>query len=128
MNTGCRGFTLIEISLLLVVVGILLIISMPNQTDSLNHNNKALAKAFLLKVSVFQASYFLQNKEYALNFKSLGLSPSLALKEHYKLQLNKVSEPSGLVGYSIKAMPKKVVESQPLWINYLGQTSANWDD
>lgn len=127
MNTGCRGFTLIEISLLLVVVGILLIISMPNQTDSLNHN-KALAKAFLLKVSVYQTSYFMQNKEYALNFKILGLSPNVALKEHYKFQLNTEREPSALIGYSIKAMPKKLVESQPLWINYLGQTSANWDD
>lgn len=128
MNAECRGFTLIEISLLLVVLGILLIVAMPNQTDSLIHNKKALAKAFLLKVSVYQAGYFQQNKEYASSFKILGLSPSVELKEHYKFQLNLEREPSGLIGYSVKATPKKLVEMKPLWVNYLGQTSVNWND
>ena len=128
VKAGCRGFTLVEIMVLLAVMGFLLIIAMPDQTEPANHNRKALAKAFLLKVSAYQAGYFQQHREYASSLTSLGLTASEDLKAQYNFQLNKVDEPSGLSGYSIKAMPINSVDSQVLWLNHLGQTSVNWND
>lgn len=128
MKAGYRGFTLVEIMVLLAVMGFLLIIVLPDQNKPANHNRKALAKAFLLKVSAYQASYFQQHREYASSLKSLGLIPSEAVKAQYNFQLKNVNELSGLNGYSIKAMPKNSVDSQVLWLNHLGQTSVNWND
>jgi prepilin-type N-terminal cleavage/methylation domain-containing protein len=128
VKAGCRGFTLVEIMVLLAVMGFLLIIAMPDQAEPANYNKKALAKAFLLKVSAYQASYFQQHREYASSVTSLGLTASEDLKAQYNFQLKNVTEPSGLNGYSIKAMPINSVDSQVLWLNHLGQTSVNWND
>ncbi len=124
----CRGFTLVEMMVLLALIGFFLIIAMPDQTKTKNHNRKALAKAFLLKVSAYQAGYFQQHRKYALSLKSLGLTPDEVLKAQYNFQLNKVIEPYGLDGYTIKATLINSADSQTLWLNHLGQTSVNWND
>jgi len=128
MKTGCMGFTLIEIMVLLTVIGFLLIIATPDQTGSNSHNRKALAKAFLLKVSAYQAEYFRQHRQYALTLTSLDLTPGEDLKAQYNFQLNKGNEPTDLDGYIIKATPINSSDSQILWLNHLGQTSVNWNN
>ena len=128
VKAGCRGFTLVEIMVLLAVMGFLLIIAMPDQAEPANYNKKALAKAFLLKVSAYQASYFQQHWEYTSSLTSLGLTASDDLKAQYNFQLKNVTEPSGLNGYSIKVIPLDSADSQILWLNHLGQTSVNWND
>ena len=128
MKAGCIGFTLIEVMVLLTVIGFLLIIATPDQTGSNSHNRKALAKAFLLKVSAYQAGYFRQHRQYALSLTGLGLTPGEDLTAQYNFQLNKGNEPSGLSGYIIKATPIDSADSQILWLNHLGQTSVNWNN
>jgi len=128
MKAGCTGFSLVEIMVLLTVMGFLLIIAAPDHTETTSHNRKALAKAFLLKVSAYQSGYFQQHREYALSLTGLGLTPSEDLKAQYHFQLNKGNEPSGLDGYSIKATPIDSSDSQILWLNHLGQTSVNWNN
>ena len=76
IKAGCTGFSLVEIMVLLTVMGFLLIIATPDQAETTSHNRKALAKAFLLKVSAYQAGYFQQHREYALSLTSLGLTAS----------------------------------------------------
>ena len=128
MKTGYTGFSLVEIMVLLTVMGFLLIIATPNQSETSSYNRKALAKAFLLKVSAYQALYFQQHREYALSLTSLGLTASEDLKAQYNFQLNKDNEPSGLSGYIIRAAPIDSADSQILWLNHLGQTSVNWNN
>ncbi len=126
--TGCRGFTLVEIMVVLAVMGLLLLIATPDQNEATSHNEKALAKAFLLKVSAYQGDYFHQHREYALSLKSLGLTPSEGLKVQYNFQLDKFYEPNRLTGYSIKATPINSVDSKALWLNHLGETSVTWNE
>lgn len=128
VKVKCRGFTLVEMMILVAVMGFLLIIAMPDQTDAASHNRRALVKAFLLKVSAYQAGYFQQHREYASSLKILGLTYSEDLKAQYNFQLSKVNEPSGLSGYIIKATPINSADSQILWLNHLGQTSVNWNN
>ena len=128
MKTGYTGFSLVEIMVLLTVMGFLLIIATPDHTESNSHNRKALAKAFLLKVSAYQAGYFRQHRQYALSLTSLGLTPDEDLKSQYDFQLDKDNEPTGLDGYIIKATPINSADSQILWLNHLGQTSVNWNN
>jgi Tfp pilus assembly protein PilE len=128
MKTGYTGFSLVEIMVLLTVMGFLLIIATPDQAETSSHNRKALAKAFLLKVSAYQAGYFRQHRQYALSLTSLGLTPDEDLKSQYDFQLDKDNEPTGLDGYIIKATPINSADSQILWLNHLGQTSVNWNN
>jgi Tfp pilus assembly protein PilE len=95
MKTGYTGFSLVEIMVLLTVMGFLLIIATPDHSRDNSHNRKALAKAFLLKVSAYQAGYFRQHRQYALSLTSLGLTPDEDLKAQYDFQLDKGNEPTG---------------------------------
>ena len=128
MKAGCRGFTLVEIMVLLTVMGFLLIIATPDQAETSSHNRKALAKAFLLKVSAYQAGYFRQHRQYALSLTSLGLTPGEDLTAQYDFQLDKGNDPTDLDGYIIKATPINSADSQILWLNHLGQTSVDWNN
>ena len=128
MKTGYTGFSLVEIMVLLTVMGFLLIIATPDHTDSNSYNRKAFAKAFLLKVSAYQAGYFQQHRRYALSLTSLGLTPNEDLTAQYDFQLDKGNEPTDLDGYIMKATPINSEDSQILWLNHLGQTSVNWNN
>lgn len=128
MKKILKGFTLVELMILVAVIGLLLVIANPDHTGAYSHNRKATAKAFLLKVSAYQVSFFQRYKEYASSFSELGLLPNENLTAHYNFQLSKVNEPSGIDGYSIKATPINSDESQVLWLDHLGQTSLNWND
>jgi Tfp pilus assembly protein PilE len=128
MKTGYTGFSLVEIMVLLTVIGFLLIIATPDHTETSSYNRKALAKAFLLKVSAYQAGYFRQHRQYALRLTSLGLTPDEDLKAQYDFQLDKGNEPTDLDGYIIKATPINSSDRQVLWLNHLGQTSVNWNN
>jgi Tfp pilus assembly protein PilE len=127
-KTGYTGFSLVEIMVLLMVMGFLLIIAAPDQAETTSHNRKALAKAFLLKVSAYQAGYFRQHRQYALSLTSLDLTPGEDLKAQYDFQLEKGNEPTDLDGYIMKATPINSEDSQILWLNHLGQTSVNWNN
>jgi Tfp pilus assembly protein PilE len=128
MKTGYTGFSLVEIMVLLTVMGFLLIIATPDQAETSSHNRKALAKAFLLKVSAYQAGYFRQHRQYALTLTSLGLTPGEDLTAQYDFQLDKGNDPTDLDGYIIKATPINSADSQILWLNHLGQTSVDWNN
>ena len=128
MKTGYTGFSLVEIMVLLTVMGFLLIIATPDPAETSSYNRKALAKAFLLKVSAYQAGYFRQHRRYALSLTSLGLTPNEDLTAQYDFQLDKGNEPTDLDGYIIKATPINSADSQILWLNHLGQTSVNWNN
>ena len=128
MKAGCIGFTLIEVMVLLTVIGFLLIIATPDQTEISSHNRKSLAKAFLLKVSAYQAGYFRQHRQYALSLTGLGLTPDEDLKSQYDFQLDKGNEPTDRDGYIIKATPINSSDRQIIWLNHLGQTSVNWNN
>jgi Tfp pilus assembly protein PilE len=128
MKTGYTGFSLVEIMVLLTVMGFLLIIATPDQAETSSHNRKALAKAFLLKVSAYQAGYFRQHRQYALSLTSLGLTPGEDLTAQYDFQLDKGNDPTDLDGYIIKATPINSADSQILWLNHLGQTSVDWNN
>ena len=128
MKAGYTGFSLVEIMVLLTVMGFLLIIATPDHTETNSRNRKALAKAFLLKVSAYQSGYFQQHREYALSLTGLGLTPGEDLTAQYDFQLDKGNDPTDLDGYIIKATPINSADSQILWLNHLGQTSVNWNN
>ena len=58
IKAGCIGFTLIEVMVLLTVIGFLLIIATPDQTESSSHNRKSLAKAFYSKFLPIKQNIF----------------------------------------------------------------------
>lgn len=64
-NRRDRGFTLIELMVAVVIVGILAAIAYPSYQSYILKGNRASAQAFLMDSAQRQAQYFLDNRAYA---------------------------------------------------------------
>jgi len=60
-----RGFTLIELMMVLVVLVILVSIALPSYRDYVLKSNRAVAKGKLLELAARQESFFADNKVYS---------------------------------------------------------------
>ena len=81
-----RGFTLMELMIVLVIVGILVAIAAPSYTNYVMRSNRAVAKAKLLEIAARQESYFADNKQYTSNLTKLGyLADTVGVDRDYKL-------------------------------------------
>ena len=66
------GFTLIELMIVVIVLGILTAIAVPAYQNSVLKGNRAVAKAKLLDVAARQEAYFGDNKVYTNSLAFFG--------------------------------------------------------
>ena len=62
-----RGFTLVEIMVVLAIVMTIAAIAMPSYTENINRSKRAEAKAQLLEAAQFMQRFYSQNDSYAQN-------------------------------------------------------------
>jgi type IV pilus assembly protein PilE len=67
-----RGFTLLELMIVVVVVAILAAIAFPQYRDYVVRSNRAVAKSLLTQVADRQEQFYVANKRYAGNLDALG--------------------------------------------------------
>lgn len=94
-----QGFTLIEVMIVVLIIGILAAIAYPNYSEYVNRGNRSEGQAFLNDVSARQERYFSQNNAYITNDSDVA---KLALKNgnksetgKYELALSKVDNDGG---------------------------------
>ena len=94
-----QGFTLIEVMIVVLIVGILAAIAYPNYSEYVKRGNRSEGQAFLNDVSARQERYFSQNNAYITNDSDVA---KLALKNgnksetgKYELALSKVDNDGG---------------------------------
>lgn len=64
MATQSRGFSLIELLVVVAIMGILMVIALPSYNQYVIHANKAAAKAFLLEVASREEQFLIGNGSY----------------------------------------------------------------
>ena len=59
------GFTLLELMIVLVIVGILASIAIPSYRDSIRKSNRRAAQAVLMDIANRERQYFIANRAFA---------------------------------------------------------------
>ena len=68
-----KGFTLIEVMIVVAIIGILAAIAYPSYDEYVKRGNRAEGQAFLNEVAARQERYFSQNNKYAASASDLNL-------------------------------------------------------
>lgn len=84
------GFTLIEVMIVVVIIGILASIAYPSYQEYVVRGNRAEGMALLADAAARQERYFAQNSTYASNLSSLNMIDE-SLNKHYKVVVSSAS-------------------------------------
>ncbi len=123
-NGSLRGFTLIELMIVVAIVGIIAAIAYPAYTQYMVKSNRSAAQSFILGVANKQEQYILDAREYADALNTLDITTPSEVSAKYDITIAGV--PATPPAYSIVATPTgtqlaKDTQCGILTINQAGQ-------
>jgi len=89
-----RGFTLIELMIVVAIVGILAAVAYPSYQDHVRKGNRAAAQAFMMEVAQRQQNYLLNKRKYAASLSLLKVTaPDDVARVYQDLAITVVATP-----------------------------------
>lgn len=117
MMPKSKGFTLIEVMIVVAIIAILVGIALPNYREYVLRSNRAVAKGALLEVASRQEQYFLNNRSYTHLLTDLGYDASYYIDSEgqprttsagsiYQMTITDPDSNTGETIYAILATPQ----------------------
>ena len=98
-----KGFSLIELMIVVVIVGIISAIAIPQYSQYVIRGNRAAAQSFMLDVSNREKQYMLDARSYADSLATLVMTPPVDVSRNYTIT---IAAPAGTPPtYTITATP-----------------------
>jgi type IV pilus assembly protein PilE len=82
------GFSLIELLIAVVIVGILASVALPAYQKYVLRGNRAEAQAFMMDIASRQGQYLIDNRAYASTISALSLTTPSTISAKYTITLN----------------------------------------
>lgn len=97
-----QGFTLIELMIVVVIVGILAAVAVPSYQNHVIKSNRAAAQAFMVDVENRQKQYLLDARSYAPDVATLSMAAPADVSKNYTLSIAVTAAPPA---FTITATP-----------------------
>lgn len=86
MHRKYTGFTLIEVMVAVLILGILAAIAVPSYRSHLIKGNRAAAQAHLMDIAQQQQQYLLDTRSYATSVAGLSMTTPTSVSTYYTIQ------------------------------------------
>ncbi len=120
-----RGFTLIELVIAMVVIGILAAISIPSYAAYVQRSNRVATQAFLADIASRQQQYLLNRREYG-SLTDLGITVPGDISKSYTVTVTTALPANAPPNFTVTATPvggQGAERCGTLTINSAGQKS-----
>lgn len=87
-DSGSKGFTLIEVMIVVAIISIIAAIAMPSYQNSVRKSRRSDGMALINQIMQAQERYFVNNMTYTTDLTDLGFSSASGVasaEEHYKV-------------------------------------------
>lgn len=115
-----KGFTLIEVMIAVVIIGILASIAYPSYVQYVAKSARSEGLAAVMRVANLQEQYYLDNRAYTTDMTKLGLSASPFITEHGHYSVTS----SGMGTLTVTATAKGIQASRDTACATITLTSA----
>ncbi|GGX27286.1 hypothetical protein [Aquimarina muelleri] len=94
-NIYLKAYSMSELVIVLCIIGILILLVLPNQTSVVAQAKAIEAQSMLNHIYGLQKSHFFRYSKYTTSFEALGFEPALSVNEGgqavYKIEISEAS-------------------------------------
>lgn len=124
-----RGFTLIEVLIVVAILGIVAAIAFPSYQDSVRKSRRSDGMALINQVMQAQERYFIENATYTTDLTELGYASASNIdsaEEYYKVSASACGGGIGLCVNITAAGQDDQANDGDLELNSQGLRTGNW--
>ncbi len=126
-----RGFTLIEIMIVVAILGVIFAIAMPSYNNYVSKARRADAMTLLIQIMNAQERYYIEERSYTVDLTETGFASKKDLateSDWYLVSASKCDTETPITAcVMLTAVPQNSQASDGnLTINSLGQKTGNW--